>query len=403
MNALKYFGLASSIAALTVGANIASAQSKAPSTTEKPAALHRSTTGRQQRYIRVRNLQPSVIAWWLQPELHPEPMAFAQSRENARRFLGIEKNPKPEPLFALPAGLMALVPLNSQNALLVIGSEDAIAAVEKFVTALDRPLRQVEVEAQIIQFEHADDLAALGIAASGGGGAQMGVVKRPRAEFRAELSRLVEAKRAKVLNSPRMTAINNLTAALWTATGNPALIVPDTEGRVAIVPDAAKDGEETKPPAATLKRSLELADTFGVAVTPTINSDDTVTLVLQVGRTVRLQDRQSGDSVRLYSPSSIQTVAQVRDGDTIALGGLTAQVVPAQSTSDAANSSTIQTPQPQNSTTKTVIVLVTTRILRRLDEAGESKVVTVPVPNQERREAIAREATRRALAEKATP
>lgn len=399
MNALKYFGLVTSIAIASVAQPVDAQVAKPPANGGFAIPAGHST-----RYIRVRNVPPSLMAWWLQPERHPEPMAFAQSRQNAHRFFG-KVETKSQPMFPVPIGLTAIVPIDPQNALLAIGTEDAIAEVEKFVTALDRPLRQVEVEAQLIEFEHADDMKALGIGLTGGG-AQM-VVKRPQREFRAELSRLVEAKRAKVLNSPRVTAINNLTAALWSATGNPAVAVPDVEGSVSILPAQAKGSSaETKPSTATSKTSLELADTLGVAVTPTINNDDTITLVLQVGRTVRLQDRQSGDSVSLYSPSSIQTVARVRDGDTIVLGGLTTQVVPAQSTSSAVNPGTTQAPQPEIPPTKTVVVLVTARIIRRLDEFAGRPVV--PVPNEEWREAMRREAMRREAAirgimEKAAP
>jgi cold shock CspA family protein len=41
---------------------------------------------REYRYVRVRNVKASMMAWWIEPEKHPEPLEYATSRQNLENY-----------------------------------------------------------------------------------------------------------------------------------------------------------------------------------------------------------------------------------------------------------------------------------------------------------------------------
>ena len=125
-----------------------------------------------------------------------------------------------------------------------------------------------------------------------------------RNTFTARLNALVADNRAKIITAPRVTAINNLTANLTS-----------TERRTLILTSVAQNiggGQQAA-------QQLLFIDTqTGLTVTPTINGDDTITVLMRPQ--VSTQDGTSG--LGTITRRELTTIANVRDGDTIALGGL---------------------------------------------------------------------------------
>lgn len=220
-------------------------------------------------------------------------------------------------VFDLPAGIDSLVAVDPQNALLVYGTEEGIDALTRIIRFLDKPLRQVEIEAQFIEIA-TTDLNQFGIDFSSSNGpfrlsADSGITNGTfklgyvRNNFRATLNSLVSNNRAKRVSSPRVTAINNIPASLYSSTQTPIKLNSSTSSI------GGQVGES--------ENVYFITTSIGLTVTPTINNDDTVTVVMSPQ--VQSQSLPFGDTgVPQVSSNTVNTIANVRDGDTIALGGL---------------------------------------------------------------------------------
>ncbi len=220
--------------------------------------------------------------------------------------------------FDLPGDIEQIVSVDPQNVLLVAGgSDEDIRRLQELIDVLDQPLRQVEIEAQFVELQSQDarsfgidfstsrgsiDAATTGLASAPVQGAfQIGIVRN---NFTARLNALLADNKAKVITAPRVTAINNLTATLTS-----------TERRTLILTSVAQNiggGQQQA------QRLLFIDTRTGLTVTPTINGDDTITVLMQPQ--VSTQDGTSG--LGTVTTRQLETIANVRDGDTIALGGL---------------------------------------------------------------------------------
>ena len=222
--------------------------------------------------------------------------------------------------FELPDGVQQVVSVDPQNVLLVAyedGNEEAVRQLEELIAVLDQPLRQVEIEAQFVELQSQDartfgidfstsrgnfDAATTGFASAPVQGAfQVGFVRN---NFQVRLNALVADNKAKVITAPRVTAINNLTANLTSQ-----------ERRTLILTSVAQNiggGQQQA------QRLLFIDTQTGLTVTPTINGDDTITVLMRPQ--VSTQDGTSG--LGTITTRTLTTIANVPDGDTIALGGL---------------------------------------------------------------------------------
>ena len=185
-------------------------------------------------------------------------------------------------------------------------------------------LRQVEIEAQFVELQSQDarsfgidfttsrgdfDASTNGFSpGSAPGSISVGFV---RGNFQAQLTALMANNRAKLITAPRVTAINNLTASLQS-----------TERRALILTTAVAGGG-VGGAVGQGQNLLFISTTTGLNVTPTINGDDTITVLMQP-QVSSSSSLARTDKTRLgtITQRQLETVANVRDGDTIALGGL---------------------------------------------------------------------------------
>jgi type II secretory pathway component GspD/PulD (secretin) len=137
------------------------------------------------------------------------------------------------------------------------------------------------------------------------GGISVGFISN---NFQATLSALVSQNRAKIVTSPRVTAINNLTAELSSEEETPVLLTNTTTG---LGGQVAEDQELNY-----------IRSGISLTVTPTINNDDTVTVVMEPEVSSQRPITIGGQSIPAITSERVRTVANVRDGDTIVLGGL---------------------------------------------------------------------------------
>jgi type II secretory pathway component GspD/PulD (secretin) len=227
-------------------------------------------------------------------------------------------------VFQLPEGVDRIVAIDPQNALLVFGTEEGVRELQDTIAFLDRPLRQVEIEAQFVDVSTSDsrnfgiDFSTAqgnfnannqGFASPPVDGAfQVGFV---RGNFQATLNALMTKNRAKLITAPRVTAINNLTAELFSDTQSPLILT------TAISTGGNNQGGQGTAQGQNL---IYITTSVGLTVTPTINNDDTITVLMEP--TLEAQTPVEGIDAPRITSNSVRTIANVRDGDVIALGGL---------------------------------------------------------------------------------
>lgn len=261
------------------------------------------------RAIRVQNVPPSLIAYQLDPVnnkwpayINMPPLPGAKPRVEIPRKAPTEKRAKGP--FDLP-GEMRLVASDEQNLIFIAGGDAAqIARLQELVSLLDQPLRQVEIEAQIVELL-ADEPKRFGLGTNAATADAprlnppvVGVFQTSfvRGDFQKHLDELVAAGTAKVVSTGPLMLTNNMGRAVSLRSG----------------PIDNTGANQYKPPVTPANGT----DTI-ITLTPTINGDDTITVLMNIA-TLPLSAKSSG----------LETVVNLRDGDTIALMGLKSSAFP---------------------------------------------------------------------------
>ncbi len=244
-----------------------------------------------------------------------------------------------------------IVSIDAQNVLLVYGTDEGIRQLNEIIDFLDRPIRQVEIESQFIDISVSDAKAfglqfynrnsilntddededngtinptnALGVLPGLSGGASTLIFTR--GSFQTRLQALAQSGRARIINSPRVTTMNNLTASLVSQQQTPVVLTSSDTGI------GGQVGES--------QNAFFLTTMIGIQVTPTIQNDDTITVFLTPQVSVQSQtptfggssnsgddddddDSNAASSIPSVSSQFVTTVANVKDNDVIVLGGL---------------------------------------------------------------------------------
>ena len=210
-----------------------------------------------------------------------------------------------------------------QNALVLVGSPQAMERAEAFLKMIDVPAMQVMLACVIVEFRKGRgfaiglrsgatrnvgerDIQARGffdflgkdISKSGAFG-KIGILPD---RFELELSSMEENNEAKVLARPRVTTLN----------GNKAeLNVTNTV--YYLVSQVSADGFPI-----TDYRSFN--DGISLELTPTMTQDGLITL--SVSPEIKTAGRSTGDGPRDISSRNMKTTVVLRDGETLCLGGL---------------------------------------------------------------------------------
>jgi len=221
---------------------------------------------------------------------------------------------------SLPEGMEPPLAILDQNVLLVRGTQEAIDKFREILAIFDKPTRQVEIECRFVEVQTSKD-RAFGIdwfVANGAAevfnlgfapGTGINVVKFRRGRFEAELRTLLSDSRAELVNAPRVTAQNNMQAAVNFSTEIPYFYARTTY-------DEFGNREVNFE-----IESINVAQSL--YVTPRILGDDSVVLMLEPQI-----DDQSGTVVSpdgtvlpIVSTQSAYSQVRVHDGETIVMGG----------------------------------------------------------------------------------
>ncbi|HVF09550.1 MAG TPA: hypothetical protein VNA16_02040, partial [Abditibacteriaceae bacterium] len=243
--------LALSVLAIAVlvaaGAQQSTAEPVEPKAPATAATAGEVVAAKQWRTLRLHNVSPRIVAWWLDPAHNPMPVEFATAQKNLEpaapggQFNPYNPSPEASPklrkgAFELPEGIDQIIPVDPQSALLIYGTEEGVRRLETLVSYLDRPIPQIEIEAQFVETDLADG-KAFGIDWSGAtndpftekttgrtpgpGTFSLGYV---RGNLQAALKAMVAQGKARIVSLPRVTALNNLTASMYTSTSIPVVL-----------------------------------------------------------------------------------------------------------------------------------------------------------------------------------
>lgn len=272
-------------------------------------------------------------------------------------------------VFQLPTGVDRIVAVDPQNTLLVFGNPQGFAELSRTIAFLDRPLRQVEIEAQFLSINTSDantygfdfstsrgnfNASSTGTATSTtSGGLQFGFI---RGNFQAAIAAATNSGRAKLLTAPRVTAINNLTANLEQTTSTPIILTTTNT----IANNAISQN--------TSQQVFYVTTTIGLEVTPTINNDDTVTVLMRP--VLQSQGTPNSLGASQITSQALETIANVRDGETIALGGLRSKNISLNKTKvpllgDIPFFGQLFTSRSTSEIENELIIFLTARIIRR--------------------------------------
>ena len=272
----------------------------------------------QWRALPIKNIAPRFIAYQLDPSHNQQPTEFANPHDDWRKE--VEQQPE-----ALDKGVLGdepevrvIVAADAQKTILVLGTTAGIARVREWVNILDQPLRFVEIETEFVAIAPADT-KALGFESMNDKTVQSTFV---RSDYRKKLDELVAGKKAKILASPSLVAINNL---------NESVVVSES-APLQNWPGANKNA---------VPLTVHQATTVGF--TPTINGDNTITMLIQTARqTLLMAPEPKADEGAIFGKLSaprpapaprfpvvlqnggngLESIINLRDGQTAALTGL---------------------------------------------------------------------------------
>jgi type II secretory pathway component GspD/PulD (secretin) len=298
--------------------------------------------GMQWKRILVRNVSPSLMAAWLDPvrgvvreehkTIKPD---WAHGRDDAEVAA----------MLSLPTGVWAVTALDRQNVVWALGSEAGHQKLAEKVALLDTPLRQLEVETQWVQISE-DRVKALGINfEKTDDPTALGLVEAP---VRSQIQDLIAQNKARILSAPRVTVVRGSTASLFATTSRPAVIgIRSDDGTK--FQELFDAGETQKTTGVT---PVAIGTSFGLNVTPTLDSEENITLQMGPYSSLILSDETSKVQLPLKALGNMPPVIKLKDAQTVAIKGLTLP-----QTSFPAKPA--KTPAPH------MLVLVTARIIRR--------------------------------------
>lgn len=217
-------------AALVVGATLASGNGRAQAQTALPPQTPAPEL--QTATIVLRNIKPSLMAYWLDPSHQPRPFLLRISENSGGNWTRdvdeLERQPGngngPRGL-KLPNGIQSIVSVDPQNVLVAKGTAQALEALKELVKEIDVPLKQVDIEAQIVEIAPAD-LASFPLKFYIAPAPPDAVERHPvyaetalalsssPGELVRALNDLIADQGALVVTAPRLTVVNGLVGAI---------------------------------------------------------------------------------------------------------------------------------------------------------------------------------------------
>ena len=250
----------------------------------------------KQRFIRLRHVSASLMAFWLDPKNNPAPLEMPIPG-------GAIFDSTPAPAFLLPAGVERIIALEGSKSLVVLGTEVGVKHLQTIVAFLDKPIREIEIEVQIAEIPQEklsgtwEKLAAQSASQK----PAMGFLKR---DEQTQLREMWARREAVVLALPTQKILNGATRILDFKTPadilSQRLTIPgrppgDFESPMPIFPPPQGMapmpgmGGTIMPPRIVVPKPFDM---IRLQITPTLNVDGSVTLLIE-GTGLAPRDLQS--------------------------------------------------------------------------------------------------------------
>ncbi|MBV8353720.1 MAG: type II secretion system protein GspD, partial [Candidatus Eremiobacteraeota bacterium] len=192
-----------------------------------------------------------------------------------------------------------------QNAILVTGTTEVVAAARALLVEIDRPAAQVLFEVKVIDVTPQNDVSNVGVQFGGVDftgepltGSTTYAFARNSLQINARLNFLVSRGNAKILATPRLVTLNNREASLLIGQTYPIIYFDIRSGNQQI-------------------QNIDIG--VKLRMTPTIGADGSITAELHP----EYSEIQSFvQNYPIVANRKIDSTLHVRDGETIVLGGL---------------------------------------------------------------------------------
>lgn len=226
----------------------------------------------------------------------------------------------------VPEGIDQIIYDPATNSFIVQGTDEAIRQLESIIDQFDRAPEQVVVDVKFVTSSNSVDkslgidwLYQRGTIFTGNRPGTFARTADPvflnyaTGNLQVRLRTLLTEGYGRVVNNPSVRTLNNQTASVNFRTTTTIFVnqVVGTNGGIIITP-----------------QPISLPVNTSLIVRPRINGDRTITMGLgpSIGEFGQLRRSADGQEIPDQLQQTIQVVVRVKDGDTIALGGLTRKV-----------------------------------------------------------------------------
>lgn len=220
----------------------------------------------------------------------------------------------------LPDDIYMVMPYETDNSLVVRGTDVAIDELKQVIRMLDVAPKQVMIKAEYVQLTVSDEdklgidwtVQTMNASASSTGLNQGGTlaIRYGTGNIDATLGALKSSSLAKVKNSPIISTINNV----------PALI--DVGSQYVYFTSYTTTPSNGSPITEYNPQQIDVDTSLWVL--PRVNGDGTITVTIMptVEDVVGMKNSPNGDQVPITTHQTLNTTRRVADGETIVVGGL---------------------------------------------------------------------------------
>lgn len=229
----------------------------------------------------------------------------------------------------IPDGIDVIFPYQEDNSLLVRGEPDSIDELKNIIALLDVPVKQVSIKAEFVTVS-VNDLAGFGFNWSitnlnsslasdiGGGMGSSGptlTLAVAQGNVEATLNALKQQSRARTIQAPLISTLNNVPAQIQTSRSYPIF-----------QPSVVTSGTSSN--IVTYSAQYVTASTQ-LQVIPRVNRDGSVTVQIypQVQDFGEIVEGPNNIQLPTVNSQALSTVRRVKSGDSIVLGGLATKKV----------------------------------------------------------------------------
>jgi len=295
--------------------------------TEIASAQPAETNALEWQQISIKNIRPSILAYWIDPAHFPKPAEYIKadgymrellpkSAQDSSQKVPLENNTSAN-VFGKPIGTTIFAD-DANKVIWVRGTQTQFDQIKPIVDFLDRPIRQIDFDIKIMELVSHD-------ASITANDPMLGMIFQPSARrgntflsthLESTLTDLIENGDIKIVKSTQMTISNNLTERYSTTTSTPVTVdIKDADSQTQLL---TTQSDSNNP--------LFMEKRFSLVLTPTINNDDTITIFNTAAASAELTHKTSAKDDQFWIQNLDQqkvmtTVFTMKNGSSMLFTG----------------------------------------------------------------------------------